>query len=136
MNSIILKIAARYLLPLLILFSIFVLLRGHYLPGGGFIGGLVASIAIILHAFSVGFQEAKKDMPFHPGFLMPVGLLVSLSSGLLPMVLGRPFMTGLWYPEKVAVVGNLGTPLVFDIGVYIVVIGACLTIILTIAESK
>jgi len=136
MNSIILKIAAKYLLPLLLLFSIFVLLRGHYLPGGGFIGGLVASIALILHAFSVGFQEAKKDMPFHPGFLMPFGLLISLVSGIIPMFIGKPFMTGLWYPEKVAIVGNLGTALFFDIGVYIVVIGACLTIILTIAESK
>lgn len=136
MNSIILKIAARYLLPLLLLFSVFVLLRGHYLPGGGFVGGLVASIAIILHAFSAGFQEVKKEMSFHPGFLMPFGLFVSLMSGLAPMLVGKPFMTGLWYPEKVPIVGSLGTPLFFDIGVYIVVIGACLTIILTIAETK
>jgi multicomponent Na+:H+ antiporter subunit B len=135
MNSIILKIAARYLLPLLLLFSIFVLLRGHYLPGGGFVGGLVASIAILLHAFSEGFQKVKKQMRFHPGFLMPFGLSISLISGIIPMFYGDAFMTGLWYPDKVAVIGSLGSSLFFDIGVFIVVIGATLTIIMTIAES-
>ena len=56
MNTIILKTASNYLLPLLLLFSIFMLLRGHYLPGGGFVGGLIAAIAFVLHAFANGLN--------------------------------------------------------------------------------
>lgn len=135
MNTIILQIASRYTLPLLLLFSVFILLRGHYLPGGGFVGGLVASIALVLHAFANGINKTRDLVKIHPGFLMPVGLTTSLLSGLFPMFLGKPFMTGIWYPEKVAVIGSLGTALFFDIGVYLVVVGATLTIIFSIIEA-
>lgn len=135
MKSVILKAAADFLLPLLLLFSVFLLLRGHYLPGGGFVGGLVASIAFILHAFAGGLKKGKKYFPFHPGFLMPIGLLLSLLSGLLPMFLGEAFMTGIWYPEALPAIGMMGTALFFDLGVYLVVIGVSLTIIFTIVEA-
>lgn len=136
MNTIILKTASKYLLPLLLLFSVFILLRGHYLPGGGFVGGLVASIAFILHAFANTLKDARDLIKVHPGFLMPVGLTISLLSGLVPLFLNKGFMTGVWFAEKVPVIGSLGTALFFDIGVYLVVIGATLTIIFTISEAK
>jgi multicomponent Na+:H+ antiporter subunit B len=136
MKTLILQTASKYLLPLLLLFSIFILLRGHYLPGGGFVGGLIASIAFILHAFANGLPQTRNLMRIHPGFLMPVGLGLSFLSGLFPMFLNRPFMTGIWFAEKVAVIGSIGTALFFDIGVYLVVIGASLTIIFTISESN
>jgi multicomponent Na+:H+ antiporter subunit B len=136
MNSIILKVTSKFVLPLLLLFSIFVLIRGHYLPGGGFVGGLVASIAFVLHSFANTLKDTRELMRIHPGFLMPFGLLISLLSSVLPMFIGRPYMTGLWYPEKVAVIGSLGSALFFDIGVYLVVIGATLTIIFTISEAE
>ncbi|MCH8555044.1 MAG: Na+/H+ antiporter subunit B [Schleiferiaceae bacterium] len=136
MRTLILQTASKYLLPLLLLFSIFILLRGHYLPGGGFVGGLIASIAFILHAFANGLPQTRNLMRIHPGFLMPVGLGLSFLSGLFPMFLNRPFMTGIWFAEKVAVIGSIGTALFFDIGVYLVVIGASLTIIFTISESN
>ncbi|HLW40594.1 MAG TPA: MnhB domain-containing protein, partial [Brumimicrobium sp.] len=66
MRSLILNTVSKILLPLLILFSVFVLLRGHNLPGGGFVGGLVASIAFILHAFANGLIETKKLIRIHP----------------------------------------------------------------------
>lgn len=135
MKSVILKAAADFLLPLLLLFSVFLLLRGHYLPGGGFVGGLVASIAFILHAFAGGLKKGRKYFPFHPGFLMPIGLLLSLLSGLLPMFLGEAFMTGIWYPEALPAIGMMGTALFFDLGVYLVVVGVSLTIIFTIVEA-
>lgn len=136
MNTIILKTASKYLLPLLLLFSVFILLRGHYLPGGGFVGGLVASIAFILHAFANNLQETRQLLRIHPGFLMPVGLLLALVSGILPLLIGDPFMTGVWMAEKLAVIGSLGSALFFDIGVYLVVVGATLTIIFTISETN
>ncbi len=136
MNSIILRTASNYLLPLLLLFSVFVLLRGHYLPGGGFIGGLIASIAFVLHAFAHGLKDTRFLLRIHPGFLIPVGLLIAFISGILPVILyNMPFLTGLWMEDPLPVIGLVGTALFFDTGVYFVVLGTSLTIIFTISES-
>ena len=135
MKTIILRTASTYLLPVLLLFSVFILLRGHYLPGGGFVGGLIASIAFVLHAFANGLVNTKPLFKFHPGFLMPFGLAIAFLSGMAPVFFELPFMTGLWYPEDIPVLGALGSALFFDIGVYIVVVGVTLTIIFTIADT-
>ena len=136
MKTLILKVASDYLLPLLLLFSIFILLRGHYLPGGGFVGGLIASIAFVLHAFANGLNNTRNLLWMHPGFLMPLGLAISVLAGLSPMIFtGEPFMTGLWYADPLPVIGMIGSALFFDIGVYLVVVGVTLTIIFTISES-
>ncbi len=136
MKTIILRTASTYLLPLLLLFSVFILLRGHYLPGGGFIGGLIASIAFILHGSANGQENTKTLLRVHPGFLMPVGLTIAFLSGITGMVSsGNEFMTGMWFKGPIPVIGLVGTPLFFDIGVYLVVVGVTLTIIMTISES-
>src|SRR5690554_6920592 len=85
MKSLILNTISKTLLPLLVLFSVFVLLRGHYLPGGGFVGGLIAAIAFILHAFANGLTETRKILRIHPGFLIPIGLLIATLSALAPI---------------------------------------------------
>lgn len=136
MKTIILRTASNFLLPVLLLFSVFILLRGHYLPGGGFIGGLVAAIAFVLDAFANGLENAKKLIKVHPGFLMPVGLSISALSAIVPIVfVGQPIMTGLWAADPIPVIGSIGSALFFDIGVFLVVIGAALTIIFTISEA-
>lgn len=135
MKTIIFKTASTYLLPLLILFSVFILLRGHYLPGGGFVGGLIASIAFIIHSFANGIEKTKGIIKFHPGFLMPFGLAIALLSGAAPLLIGQSLMTGLWFEEPIAVIGMVGSALFFDTGVYLVVIGVTLTIIFTISET-
>ena len=135
-TTIILKTASNYLLPVLLVFSIFILLRGHYLPGGGFVGGLIASIAFILHSFANGLSKTRELLIVHPGFLLPVGLAISFLAGMAPVLLfDLPFMTGLWSPDKIAILGSVGSALFFDIGVYLVVNGVTLTIIFTISES-
>ncbi|HLW42718.1 MAG TPA: Na+/H+ antiporter subunit B [Flavobacterium sp.] len=131
----ILRTSTNYLLPLLILFSIFVLLRGHYLSGGGFVGGLIASIAFVLHSFAYSPKETINLFRFQPMFLIPVGLLLSFLSGVLPTLLGRPFMTGVWFADSVVVIGAFGSALIFDLGVYLVVIGVVLTILFTISQN-
>lgn len=135
MKTIILRTASDYLLPLLLLFSIFILLRGHYLPGGGFVGGLIASIAFVLHAFANGLENTKNLLRLHPGYLMPLGLLIATLAGLSPIFINLPFMTGIWFEEPLPVIGMIGSALFFDVGVYLVVIGVSLTIIFTITES-
>ncbi|WP_219224875.1 Na+/H+ antiporter subunit B [Pedobacter antarcticus] len=135
MNSIILRTASNYLLPMLILFSVFVLLRGHYEPGGGFVGGLVAAIAFVLHSFAHGLKETRRFLRIHPGVFIPIGLLLSLISAVLPMIGGQSLMTGLWFNEPVPVIGLIGSALFFEIGVYFVVFGVTLTMLFTITES-
>ena len=135
MKSVILETAARYLLPLLLLFSVFILLTGHYLPGGGFVGGLLAAIALVLHSFAYGLDHTRSFIRIHPGLLIPIGLLFALFSALSPLLVGKPIMTGLWMSQKIPVIGSLGTPLFFDIGVFLVVVGVALTVLFTIAEE-
>jgi multicomponent Na+:H+ antiporter subunit B len=136
MRTVIFKTASNYLLPLLLLFSVFILLRGHYQPGGGFVGGLVASIAVVLHAFANGLESTRDFLKYHPGIIIPIGLFISLASGFAPMLVGEPFMYGLWFKEPLPVIGSVGTALFFDIGVFLVVIGVTLTILFTISEAS
>jgi multicomponent Na+:H+ antiporter subunit B len=133
MKSTILQTASSYLLPILLLFSFFLLLRGHYNPGGGFVGGLVASIAFVLHSFAHGTDSTMKILRYKPLTLIPIGLIVSSLSMFLPVLFGLPVMTGLWLNEPIPVIGMIGTSLFFDIGVYLVVIGVVLTILFTIS---
>ncbi len=136
MNTLILRTATKYLLPLLLLFSVFILLRGHYLPGGGFVGGLVASIVFVLHALAFGAEATKKLLGLHPGYLIPIGLALALLSAMMPLIYGKALMQGLWYDQPVLIIGSLGTAIFFDIGVFLVVIGVVLTIILTLIELQ
>jgi multicomponent Na+:H+ antiporter subunit B len=135
MKLLIFKTATTFLLPLLLLFSIFILLRGHYLPGGGFVGGIIASIAFVLHAFAYGLKNTRKLLRVKPMALMPIGLALAVFSAVLPMFQGLPLMTALWLNEPIPVLGLAGSALLFDIGVYLVVLGVSLTIIFTISES-
>ena len=135
MKLLIFRTAASFLLPLLLLFSLFLLLRGHYQPGGGFVGGIIAAIAFVLHAFAFGLKNTRKLIRVHPIALMPVGLACAIFSAILPLFQGLPVMTGLWLSEPFPVVGLVGSALLFDLGVYLVVLGVALTIIFTITES-
>jgi multicomponent Na+:H+ antiporter subunit B len=137
MNSLILRAATQFMLPLLLLFSVFLLLRGHNLPGGGFSGGLVAASAFILYGLAFSVAEARRALMFDTQPLIGTGLLVALASGALPLVAGRPLMTGLWASVVLPPFGaiDLGTPLFFDIGVYLVVVGITLAIIFPLAEE-
>src|SRR5690606_36386051 len=115
MNTLILKTASEYLLPLLLLFSIFILVRGHYEPGGGFVGGLIASIAFVLHSLANGVAETRGLFKYPPFYYIPIGLGLALASGLAPLFIGDPFMTALWFDDPFPIVGVVGSPLFFDI---------------------
>ncbi len=134
-RSEILSVATRYLMPLLIVFSVFLLLRGHNEIGGGFVGGLVAAVAIVLYMIAEGVTAARDLLRVEPRVLIAFGLLVALSSAVAAWLVGQPFMTGLWWKQALPVVGKVGTPLIFDIGVYLTVMGTTLLILFTLAED-
>jgi multicomponent Na+:H+ antiporter subunit B len=127
-TSVILQTATRFLQPLLLLFSFFLLLAGHNEPGGGFAGGLVAAAAVILHALAYGVDSARRTLVVDPRTLIAAGLLVATAAGIWALAAGKPLLTGLWR-------GGLGTPLVFDVGVYLVVIGGTLLMVFALMEE-
>ncbi len=135
MSSLILSATARFLMPILLMFSLFLLGRGHHLPGGGFVGGLVASAAFMLYAIAHDVERARRLLRVDTITLIGAGLCLALASGLLGPLLGQPFMTGLWFHHPMPFAGKLGTPVVFDMGVYLVVLGATLTVLFTLAEE-
>ena len=96
MISIILRTATKFLLPLLLLFSIFLLLRGHNEPGGGFVGGLVAAAAYILYALAYNVPSTLAALRLAPRTFIGIGLLIAGASGAVPLLLGRPFLTAIW----------------------------------------
>jgi multicomponent Na+:H+ antiporter subunit B len=136
MNSVILRATNRLLIGLLLVFSVFLLLRGHNLPGGGFAGGLVAACAFVLQTLCFGVSSARRLLVADPRTVVGAGLLVALAGGLAAMPGGLPFLTGLWSAGPLPVVGKAGTPLVFDLGVYLVVTGIVCLIVFSLAEEE
>lgn len=135
MQSIILKTATKYLMPLMILFSIFIWLRGHNEPGGGFVGGLIAAASFALYSIAFGTQETRDLLRADPRVLMGVGLLMAVISGLIPLLLGAAFLEGIWLKPEIPVVHKVGTPVLFDAGVYLTVIGVTLMIIFELSDD-
>ena len=135
--SLILRTATRYLLPLLLLFSIFLLLRGHNEPGGGFVAGLVAAAAFALYALATDVPSAQRILQFDPHTLIGSGLLLALFVGVWPLLQGEALLTGHWEDLRLPFFGSLelGSALFFDIGVYLVVLGVTSMIIFTLAEE-
>ena len=132
MNSVILRTATRILVSLMLLFSIFVMIRGHNEPGGGFVGGLIASTGLALFALAYGPAAVRRAMHIDPRFIAMVGLGTAVIAGLIGLIWGHAFMKGMW--TEVAGVA-VGTPVLFDLGVYLVVIGAVMTLILAMEEE-
>jgi len=131
MSSLILRTATRVLMPLLLLFGLFLLMRGHNAPGGGFAGGLVVAAAYALHSFAFGGAAARRALLVDPSRLIGAGLLLALGSGALPVLGGEEFLTTLWLSPAM----GLGSPLLFDLGVFLVVIGVVLTMTFTLLEE-
>jgi multicomponent Na+:H+ antiporter subunit B len=122
-------------MPLLLLFAVFLLMRGHNQPGGGFVGGLVVASSFVLYSIAFGVAAGRRALLVSPSTLLGAGPLVALTSGLPAVIAGRPFMTAVWTEVPAGPTALvLGTPLVFDVGVFLAVIGVVLTIVFTLAD--
>ena len=135
-DSLILQTGTRLLQVLLLLFSVFMLLRGHNEPGGGFVGGLLAAGAFALYMLAYDVQAARRALRVNPLTLVGMGLLVAAASGTAALFAGRPFLAGLWHAKPIPGIGKVSTVLVFDIGVYLVVVGTALLVVFTLAETE
>ncbi|WP_018478023.1 MnhB domain-containing protein [Pontibacter roseus] len=180
MKTVILATAIRILIPIFLLFSVYTLFRGHNHPGGGFIGGLIGSIAFVFHTMTHGphhtvdtflkvnlygyprqpnqsrslylmrmmrvnvwrrrRQALHQDIRTHmvriePISIIATGLLLAASSGLPALLTQQPFMTAFWTDFYLPIIGRPGTPILFDIGVYLLVIGIVLKITFVMSEE-
>lgn len=133
-DSLILRTAARALVPLMLLFSIFLFLRGHNESGGGFIGGLLVVVSVAFYAVSYGVREAAASIRVDPRSLISVGVLCAVGAGLIALVFGDTFLTGEWVdiPLPGGDYYALGSALLFDLGVYLVVAGAGILIVFSL----
>lgn len=124
-DSIILRTASRTIVPLMLIFSLFIFLRGHNESGGGFIGGLLAAGSIIFYAVSHGVREAAEAIRINPRDLIGLGVTCAVLAGVIPLLMGDTFLTGEWLdiPLPGGEVYALGTSLLFDLGVYLAVAG-------------
>jgi multisubunit Na+/H+ antiporter MnhB subunit len=129
MNWIPLRAVSRPVTMLLVGMSIIVLLRGHDEPGGGFIGGLLAAAGFVVHGLAFGPLPARRLLRTHPLNLLAAGLLLAALSGVPGLLQGSAYMAAQWWGELLTL-GKISTVLVFDVGVYLVVLGAVTLILL------
>jgi multicomponent K+:H+ antiporter subunit A len=136
-----LKIAAvlvRLLLPVAGLVSVYFLLRGHQEPGGGFVGGLIMATAVIAQYMAGGTIWVESRLRVHPLSWIGFGLLAAAAAGLSAWGLSLPFLTALTMDVHVPLLGDihLSTVLLFDLGVYLLVVGATLLILVALAHQS
>lgn len=139
MKYFILNQASRLLFPLLFILSLVVLYRGHNVPGGGFIGGLLAATAFILVGLGDSMDRAKRLLRVEPVGLMGIGLAFTLLSAVPAILTSSAFMEGKWLPNfTLPFLGtvHLGSPLIFDVGVFLVVVGFALHTTFSLAEMS
>ena len=137
MNTIIFRTAAPLIVATMLVFSLYVCLRGHNEPGGGFIGGLIAAASIAVYGMASGVPEVRRALKVDPMAIAGFGVLLAGFSGLLSLFTQSPFMTSIWlYLEMGDTTVPLSTPLFFDLGVYCVVFGTLSAVALALESDR
>jgi multicomponent Na+:H+ antiporter subunit A len=136
MQSLILSTATRILASIILVFSVYLLLRGHNAIGGGFASALVAGTGFALYTMVAGTDTVRRALRIEPRGLIVAGLVLVLAAGAIGLFAGEPFLTGIWWTPHVFTSQEvaLGSPLIFDIGVFAIVLGTVLTLILALVE--
>ncbi|WP_062227585.1 MnhB domain-containing protein [Aureimonas frigidaquae] len=132
MNSLVLSALSRILFGMLMAASLFILYRGHNFPGGGFVGGLMAASAFSILALSDGPSAARAALRLHPISILGCGLALAVASGVPGLLTQGSYLTHWWLH-----LGSFhtGTALIFDIGVYLVVVGGVVAMVLRFYED-
>jgi multicomponent Na+:H+ antiporter subunit B len=136
MNTLIFRTMAPPIVLVMLIFSVFICLRGHNAPGGGFIGGLIAAAAIAVLGIANGAPATRRALHIDPLAVAGFGVVIAALSGLASVFTGAPFMTSIWaYLPLGETIVPLSTPMVFDIGVYCVVFGTIGAVALALEED-
>ena len=141
MESLILSAATKLLAPLIFAYSLFILLRGHNDPGGGFIGGLIAAVAFALYAKANGTAAVRRAFRVNPSMLSLTGLGAAVIAGIWGWLDKGAFLASIWPFLSVGADGHkeglaVGSAMMFDIGVYLVVVGAVVGLFLALEDDS
>jgi multicomponent Na+:H+ antiporter subunit B len=134
----ILQTGAEHLKFILLILSLYVLLRGHNHPGGGFIGGILAGSGFIVDAIAHHTGDARKKMKLKPVSFIITGLILIIISIIIGPLHGKAVLEGIWISIKLPLINEIkaGSPLLFDAGIYLVVAGTFIMIIFSIIEES
>ncbi len=138
MTTILLKTAAKLIFPLTLIFAMFIALKGHNEPGGGFIGGLMAAVAFLFYRMAHGRGALIRLMPFHPRVLVALGLAIAAATGVWPMLWGGAFLRSSIIDELSIGLGqkiHFASAVFFDAGVLMVVVGVSVGMIQRLSEE-
>ncbi|HLR59608.1 MAG TPA: Na(+)/H(+) antiporter subunit B [Pseudogracilibacillus sp.] len=137
-NDLILRSTTSLITFILLGFAIYLLFAGHNSPGGGFVGGLTTSAAFLLMYISFGQSAVDKILSINFMTLVPTGLMIALLTGLGSLLFNKPFLTHTFGHVTLPLLGEfeLATAMIFDLGVFLTVLGTTMTIILTISSDQ
>jgi multicomponent Na+:H+ antiporter subunit B len=134
-RTMLLEAATRFLFPVVLVFSVYLLIVGHYAPGGGFQGGLTAGLAFVLRYIAGGGSEGAEigsRLRLRPPVLMGTGLLLAMITAFVPVLFGAPVLSS----AKISVLGvEVVSSLVLDIGVYLLIIGVVLDLLRSLGSG-
>jgi multicomponent K+:H+ antiporter subunit A len=132
----IMQTLTRLILPLMLMVAIYIFIRGHNLPGGGFIAGLIAAIALIVQYLSNGIEWTQNQLRFHKHTLIYLGLFNATFTGVMSMFLGYPFLTSAFTHLHWPIIGEfeIASAIAFDVGVFLVVVGSTVKILVQLAK--
>jgi len=141
-SPLMLRTTASWVLPIALVVSLYIFLRGHNYPGGGFIAGLVTSMALIIQYIAQGQDQAEQMLKAKSGRLyelwIGIGLLIAGLSGMAAWYWSRPFLTSAHIYVDIPVIGkaHLASAALFDVGVYVTVVGATMLLISVLGDSR
>jgi multicomponent Na+:H+ antiporter subunit B len=137
-NDLILQTITKFVVLIILLFSVSIFFGGHYSPGGGFVGGLMTSGAIVLLLLAFDINTVAKLLPINYISVVATGLLIASLTVMGAVVFDVPVMTHAYKYFDLPILGHtsLHTAVLFDLGVYLVVVGVTMTIIQTIGEDE
>ncbi|MCM3087688.1 multicomponent Na+:H+ antiporter subunit B [Bhargavaea ginsengi] len=136
-SDVILQTATKVVFFLIFLFAIHIFFAGHYTPGGGFVGGLLTASAIVLLLLAFDLKTVSRALPFNYTIMIAIGLLLALGTASASILFDVPFFTHAYDYFDLPLFGetSLHSAMLFDLGVYLVVVGATMNIILTIGSD-
>ena len=137
-NDLILQTVTKVAAFVILLFSVSIFLGGHYSPGGGFVGGLMTSAALVLLLLAFDIKTVAEVFPIYYKMMIGSGLFISALTVAGSLLFGVPLMTHVYRYIDFPILGHISlhTAVLFDLGVYLVVVGVTMTIIQTIGESE
>ncbi|EGA91129.1 putative monovalent cation/H+ antiporter subunit B [Planococcus donghaensis MPA1U2] len=137
-NDVMLQTATKVVTFIILMFAVHIFFAGHYTPGGGFVGGLLTTSAIVLLMLSFDIATVKKILPINYVTMTAIGLLLALATAAGAIVFDVPFFTHAFGYFDLPLFGktSLHSAMLFDAGVYLVVVGVTMTIIQTIGEDE